>query len=541
MPFLLKIINSEAKTIVGAAAIIGVLSFVSRIVGLIRDRVFAGAFGAGDVLDAYYAAFKLPDFIFSLIVVGGLSASFIPIFTQHYRAATPRAWRLTNNTLHIVIYGMLGLSAVLFVFAGPVAKLIAPGFPLYKQAMVVDFMRVMLLAQVILAASVVLGSALQGMRRFYLYALAPILYNFGIILGAVVFVRWFGSIGLPIGVVFGAALHFLVQLYGVVAGGYRYQCCADWHDPETRQIIRLAGPRMLGIAVSQVNAVIFTVIASTLVAGSVTIFQFAYNIQFFPVGIVGVAYAVAAFPAFSEHLAAGDKKKFLEVFSSTVRQCLFFMVPLMLLFLIVRAQIVRVVVGAGAFDWAATIATADTLAFLAMSFIPQVLVFILARAFFALKDTTTPLVGGLVSALLGLIGALLLSEKFGVVGLGMIFTISSFVNALLLWAPLRQRIGSLDEAKIAQSFLKMAGAALPAAVVMQLLKPVAVRLISLDTFLGVFSQGLLSGGAGLLVYFGLSYLFRSEELLEAISGLKRRVLKTSKPSEPVQGETAGAS
>ena len=268
-----RFFNSESKTIVGAALIVGVLSFVSRIVGLVRDRILAGEFGAGNILDVYYAAFKLPDLLFGLIVVGAISASFIPLFIKHYHRALGRdkAWQMTNNVLHMILAAMLLLSLVLFVFAQPFAELVAPGFVPVQQAAVAYFMRVMILAQILLAGSMVFGSVLQGLKRFMLYALAPVFYNIGIIVGAVFFVDWLGPIGLAWGVVFGAFLHLLVQVYGVYKAGYRYKFIWQPKDKDTIEIVRMMGPRMLGIGLSQFQIVILTIIATTLAAGSVTI------------------------------------------------------------------------------------------------------------------------------------------------------------------------------------------------------------------------------------------------------------------------------
>lgn len=181
-----KFINKESKTIVGAATIVGILSFVSRIIGLVRDRILAGKFGAGDALDVYYAAFKIPDFLFSLIVVGALSASFIPLFTKQYKKIDKiSAWRFTNNVVSILGVVMIFFSSILFIFIDPISSIIAPGFSVTKQFMVQSMIKVMLIAQFILAISMVLGSVLQSLKRFFLYALAPILYNIGIILGAI--------------------------------------------------------------------------------------------------------------------------------------------------------------------------------------------------------------------------------------------------------------------------------------------------------------------------------------------------------------------
>lgn len=537
-----RFLNSESKSIVGAAAIVGFLSFASRIVGLVRDRILLGQFGAGDVLDAYYAAFKLPDLLFGLLVVGSLSASFIPIFSKYFHAMTrrDRAWAFTSNTLNLLAIAMAAVSVVLFAAAEPLSELIAPGFDAVKRGLVADMTRVMLLAQFLLAISVVFGSVLQGLKRFLLFSLAPIFYNVGIIFGAVYLTGPLGSIGLAWGVVLGAFLHLLVQLYGVLSAGYRWAPLLDWKDADTKEMIRLTGPRMLGIAVNQINFVILTIIATTLAVGSVTVFQVAYNIQFFAIGIFGVSYAIAVFPQFVEEVERNDLKALVGTFSHAVRQVLFFMVPMMVVFLILRAQIVRVVAGAGQFDWAATILAADTLAFFTFSFVAQSLIFILSRAFFAFRDTMTPLVAGVVSAILSLIAALWFSQEFGVVGLAMAFSISAIVNLALLWVPLRLRTGTLDEARIVRSLFTISTAGLACAVVTQFLKPVIVSVIALDTFLGVLAQGLIAGGAGLCVYVLISYGLRSEELSEVAGGLKRRILRKAAPEETVAPESTTA-
>lgn len=540
---MLKFFHSESKTIVSAAAIVGVLSFASRLVGLVRDRILAGAFGAGDVLDAYYAAFKIPDLMFGLVVVGSLSASFIPLFTKYYARplSKQKAWDFANNTLHIVTVLVVIVSIVLMIFAEPLSGIIAPGFSLDKQMIVMRLFRVMLLAQIILAVSVIFGSVLQSLKRFTLYALSPILYNVGIIIGAVFFVDWLGVIGLAWGVVLGALLHLGVQTYGVLNSGYRYKFVWRLRDADTSEMIRLTGPRMLGIAINQIMFVILTIIATTLAAGSVTVFQFAYNIQYFPIGIIGVSYAIAAFPSFCEHVERRDLKRFIKTFSSTVRHILFFLIPMMMLFLILRAQIVRVVVGAGAFDWDATILTADTLAFFALTFVPQALIYVLARAFFAFHDTVTPLTAGIVATITGLMGALWFSTHFGVIGLGIAFSVASIVNIALLWVPLRQRVGSLDELHIVQSLFKMSIAGIGAALVMQFMKPIVVQIISLDTFFGVFLQGLIAGGLGLVVYFAICYFLKAEELFDVLSGLKKKFLKEYKPQEAVELNSSSSS
>jgi len=535
----LKFLNSESKSIVGAATLVGVLSFAADVAGLIRDRILAGTFGAGDVLDAYYAAFKVPDLLFSLIVVGALSAGFIPVFTRHwYGTSQDRAWRLASHTLFCLVVLMGFVAGGVALFAPQVAELVAPGFAPEKLALVAKFMRIMLLAQVIFAISIVFGSVLQGLKRFVLYAAAPVLYNLGIIAGAVWLTGPYGSAGLAWGVVLGASLHALIQAFGVVQAGWRPSLALPIFDADVREVFKLTGPRILGIAISQLLFVALMVIASTLPSGSVTVFQFAYNIQFVPVGIIGVSFAIAAFPSLAEHAAAGHDKRFVDTFGASVRQIIFLIAPLTVLFMIVRAQIVRVVVGAGVFDWPATILTADALALFALSFVPQSISYLLSRAFFALKDTVTPLAVGLVSGVVGIVTALWLAGPYGASGLALAFSLASLVNATMLWVVLRSRVGSLHEAELLPTVYKVAVASVIALVVMQVTKPLALAVVTTDTFLGVFGQGLIAGGAGLIFYFVIAYALRVPELHDLVEGMRRKVLRKSAPTEmipPVDG------
>jgi putative peptidoglycan lipid II flippase len=530
-----KFLHKESGTIMGAAVVIGLLSFVSRLVGFIRDRILAGEFGAGDTLDIYYAAFRVPDLLFNLIVVGALSASFIPLFLSHYQhiGGKSRAWKFTNNALHIVGAAILGISLLLILFAEPLASLIAPGFHHVKQVRVAEFMRIMFLSQILLAVSMIFGSVLQSLKKFFLYSLAPIFYNLGIIIGALWLVDVVGPIGLAWGVVLGALLHLIVQMVGVWDSGYRYAWNVNLRTSDIREMIRLMGPRTVGLAVNQLMVLILTVIASTFVAGSLTVFQFAYNIEFFPVGIIGVSFAIAIFPTLTERFEKKDTKGFIETLVSTTRQLLYLLIPMTLLFLILRAQIVRVVVGSGEFDWVATIATADTLAFFALTFIPQSLVFVLARAFYAMHDTITPLVIALVSSFVGILSAFLLKDSFGVIALAMAYSIASCVNAILLWTSLRQKLGTLHESTLLPFLSKLSMAGLLAALVMQFSKPLMPSFLPLESFFGVLAQAVVSGGLGLCVYVIVSGWMKVDEQQKFLASLKRGKRWRTRPEEVV--------
>lgn len=526
-------LNKEARTIAGAAILLGVLSLASRLVGLIRDRVLSGEFGAGDVLDVYYAAFKVPDFVFNLLIIGALSASFIPLFTRARQSVDGEreAWCFTNNVLNILGLFSVSAAALLALFARPLADFIAPGFGGAKEAMVVDFTRVMLIAEIFLGISMVFGSALQGLKRFFLYAMAPILYNFGIIIGALWLTPLFGPIGLAWGVVLGAFLHCATQIIGVLLLGYHYCWSFKLRDRATREMIRLTGPRLLGLAVGQINIIVITILASLLPAGNLTIFNFASNIAFLPVGLIGISYAVAIFPTLSEHAEGKAKEKLVETISSGARQILFFVIPCTIIFLLLRAQVTRVVVGAGKFGWAETIATADTLALIALGFFAQCLNYLLARVFFSLRDTKTPLFAGLVSALVNVVSAWLLMPHFGVVAFGAALTLSSVVYFVLLWVWLHIRLGTLRETEILRSLKILTVAGLVSGLATQAMKPVVVAYISLETFWGVLSQGLIAGGLGLAVYLIVALGLKSPEALTFVLSLRRRFPREYQPKE----------
>lgn len=532
---MIRFLSQETKTIASAATIVAAFSFGSRLAGFIRDRILAGQFGAGAVLDSYYAAFLVPDLLFSLLVIGALSASFIPLFTKHYRGlgGKNKAWNLVNVIVNLIGISLLVASLGLFFFAPQIAHIIAPTFSDAKLTMVTAFTRVMLISDWLLALSVVYGSALQGMKRFLIYSLSPILYNLGIIFGAVVLTKSMGPIGLAWGVVIGAALHFALQYFGVHSAGYRYRFLWRPRDADAREIGRLMVPRTMGVAVNQLNNVILVMIATTLAAGSVTIFQFAYNIQFFVVGVVAVSFAIAAFPALSESAAKNDTDGFTETLSQTVRQILFFIIPATVVFLLLRAQIVRVVVGAGEFGWEETIKTADTLAFFTLSFFAQGLVFLLARAFYAYRDTVTPFVAGLINALFTVVAAMLFVREFGVAGLGLAFSLAALVNVSILWITLRIKVGSLREPEILQSFFRISIAAIFAGVTIQLMKSVVVAVIRNDTFFGVLFQGLIAGGVGLVVYGLVAWGLKSPEMIDFVASMKRKFFKHFEPSETI--------
>lgn len=530
-----NLLNGESKTITGAALLLGAASLASRFLGIFRDRVLAGQFGAGDTLDVYYAAFRIPDMIFNLLVLGALSAGFIPIFTaalckQGGEEKDRRtAWSIANGLVNIMGIALLLVCGILIIFSPQIVPLITPGFGPEKMALTVRMTQIMMIGPFFLGLSNIFGSVLQSFKRFFIYSLAPIVYNVGIIIGALFFVEWWGVYGLAFGVVVGAAAHMLVQLPATFYLGYRYKWIFDLADKNVRKIGKLMIPRTLGLATSQINLVVMTVIASTLPVGSLAVFNLANNLQYFPIGIIGVSFAVAAFPILGELVASGRKEDVKKSFSHTTRQILFFIIPASVLLLVLRAQIVRVILGSGRFNWEDTILTSDALAFFVVSLFAQALIPLLARFFYALQDTKTPFFIGLFSAAVNIIAAFLLAKPFGVVGLALAFSISSLLNFCLLWILLRFKFGSLDELNILTSTLKISIAALGMAFAAQIMKFILAPRVDMQTFLGIFGQGVGAGLAGIGVFVGVGLALGSKEMLALRDVIKNKLFRIKTP------------
>lgn len=526
-----KIFNNYTESVTGSALILGLTSLASRFLGFIRDRVLAHYFGAGDVVDAYYAAFKIPDLTYNLIILGAFSAGFIPIFTKLFKREELKnkkneAWKLVNNSINILGIFLIILTVFLIATAPLLVPLVAPGFSGEKLDLTIKMTRVMLLSPLLLGLSTVVGAVLQSIKNFFIYSLSPMMYNIGIIIGATILVPWLGPLGLAWGVILGAVLHLLIQLPSLFQAGYSYFWLANFKDRNFLTVIKLIIPRTLGLAAGQINTVVMTIFASTLTVGSVAIYNYAFNLQSLPLGIIGVSFAVAAFPTLSELANKNDKEKMIETISSTTKQIIFFTIPLMVLFLMLRAQIVRVVLGTGAFDWDATIRTADTLAFFTLSLFAQSLIPLLARSFYALEDTATPLILGLISVGVNIIAAFkLIKGTLGVEGLALSVSLGNLINFILLWVFLRLRLKNLDEQNILPSIYKISVAAILMGVTVQGLKQVAAWVVNTHTFWGIFGQGLFAGLGGLIIYFLISFILKNKEMLILLNVFKKKLLR----------------
>ncbi len=527
--------KKRTKGIAAAAILVGAFSLFSRILGIFRDRILAGQFGAGDILDAYYSAFRIPDLIYNLIVLGALSAGFIPIFSslikkmncdENYyfcfsKNENKEAWNLVSNILNILTFCLLGLSLLGAILAPSLVSLIAPGFSDELKEITVTMTRIMFFSPVFLGISSILGGVLQSFKNFLVFSLAPIFYNLGIICGAIFFVPVLGISGLAWGVVLGAFMHMLIQAPSVRSLGFSWRFIVNIYDKNLRKILIMMVPRTLSLAIAQINLLVITIIASTLASGSLAVFNFANNLQSFPIGVFGISFAVAAFPTLAA--TAFDHKKLISHFSYALRQILFFIIPSTVLLITLRAQIIRVILGTGEFSWRDTILTIDSLGFFALSLFAQATIPLLVRVFYARENSKTPFYIGLIVVVVNIFLSLFLGKRMGVSGLALAFSLSSILNFMILWMWLYFEIGDLDQKKIMTSVVKFSIAALVSGIFIQIGKVFIWPFIDMTKFWGVLIQGFVAGLIGLSVYFFLCYLMKTEEMLELIEVVKKKM------------------
>lgn len=436
-----RIFDSKTKTINSAALVIAGFSLVSRILGLLRDRILAGTFGAGSELDVYYAAFRIPDFIYNILIAGGVVVAFLPLFSEYFLKDKEEAWRFANNVLNIFLFFLILIALGLFIFAPLAVKIIAPGFNSQQIQLTALLTKILLLSPILLGLSSVFSGILQYFNKFLFYSLAPVLYNFGIILGIIFLTPYSGIAGVAGGVIIGALFHFLIQVPGAARSGFSYKLILDFKDEKIKKVFSLMLPRTLGVAAPQINLMVATSLASMMTAGSLAIFNFANNFQQFPMGLIGIPFAVAVFPSLAKSFAALNKEDFIKDFFATFRKIAYLTVPISFLIFLFRNQIIEIIFKTGKFTQGSIEITATCLGFFALGIWANSLIPLVFRAFFAFQDTKTPT----IIAILAMILNVALSFGFvrllnSVVGLPLAFSIDSILQMLLLMFFLSRKI-----------------------------------------------------------------------------------------------------
>lgn len=554
---IVRLIGSEISGLHEAAYLLGAFAFFSQLLALVRDRLLASTFGAGPVLDVYYASFRIPDIIFVSIASLVSVYILIPFLTEKSAQGKKAEKTFISSVFSVFTGGILIVSLVAFFAAPFLSKLLFPGLvdsPLHAELILLT--RVLLLQPIFLGISNLFGSITQTRRRFFLYAISPLFYNVGIIGGILFLYPVFGIVGLSIGVVVGAFLHLFIQLPFIISHGYlpRFTLRPLWSD--IKRVVLLSLPRTLALSANQIALLVLLGFASVLAVGSITIFNLAFNLQSVPLSIIGVSYSVAAFPTLARLFTNGERQLFINQMVSATRHIIFWSLPAVVLFVVLRAQIVRVILGGGEFDWTETRLVAAALAIFVISLVAQGLTLLFVRGYYAAGNTRTPLIINLVGAVAvvgfawGFLELFRMAPAFrffmeallrveGIEGTEILmlplgYSVALFGTATAFWV-LFQRDFSSFWSSVSRTVLHSFSAAILMGFVAHRLLNALDNVLDINTFTGIFLQGLLSGVVGIIAGIMLLFFLRNEEVHEISRALHHKFwrAKTVVPEQEV--------
>ena len=518
------------NSIISAAFIIGFTYGISAILGLVRSRLLASYFGASDLLAVFYTADKIPSFIYTILVVGTLSTIFIPVFTGLLREDEDEAWQTASSMLTVSVLFFIIIGLLVFIFSVPLTRLLSlDKFTESQVALGAQLMRYMLLAQIILVVSSFFTSILQSFKMFLIPAFAPVVYNVGMIMGIIYLSPKYGILGAAYGVIIGALFHLLLQIPMLSKVNIRYKVSIDLKNYGIRQIFKLMPPRILGAAITQFIGIVNNSLAILVSTSSVVVFKFAGQLQSFPVIMFGSSIAQASLPTLSYESSLEDRTKFKDTFLTTFHQTMFLVMPASIVLLILKLPAVRLVYGAASFPWEATVRTSYTLGFFSLSIFAQSGVFLLNRAFYAIKDTITPVIISICTIAFSiLISILFVTQlKFGVWAVALSFTLATFLDLIFLFWMLNKKLGGFDLERLFLPFIKISYATLFMGVSLYFpLKLLDYRVIVTDEIPELLLVTIISGVFGVASYLLFTRVFRVAEvelLYKLLTKIKRNL------------------
>lgn len=518
MPDMVKsgIFSRTQNTILSAAFVLALAYGVSAMLGLVRSRLMATFFGDSLELTVFYLADRIPSLIYSILAVGALATVFIPVFAEELQKSKEKAFKTASNVITLCALVYLGLSTLVLALAPQIINLVSAG-QLDVNGIILGarLTRIMLISQMLLVLSSFFGCILQSFKYFLIPALAPILYNLGLILGLVFLTCDFGIFAPAIGGVLGAILHLGIQAVFVGNTGFSYSLGLSLTDPSSLKMLKLLPPRILSLSASQISLTINNALAILVSTGSVIYLKFADQLQSFPVNFFGASIALAALPSLSMQSVGKDLESFKKTFFNSFFQMMFLAVPASVILIILRVPATRLVYGARAFPWDATLQTALILGIFSVAVFTQSAVLLLTRAFYAFKDTITPLVVSMASII---ITTALSFTAVKFLGLGAwaiagAITLGSFLDFLLLLILLQKRIGSLTKKDFYQPFAKITLSALAMGVsIYGPLKLLDIRVFDTTKTIELLVLTIVVIASGVISYFFFTRLFRVKEI-----------------------------
>ncbi len=509
--------SSDTRRHIARNVLIVAASFgLAAAAGLFRNAVIASSFGIGSQLDAYYAAFKLPDLLFTVVAGGALATAFIPVFADYTargdqgdgHTGREAAWRFTAAVLNWVVLIVISLALLAAILAPLLVRhLIAPGFDPQQQFETAAVMRIVLVSTVIFGISAVLGSALNGLKHFLLPALAPAVYPLGIAAGALWLTPTMGVRGMAAGAVAGSLLHLLIKVPALIRYGFRWTPVLHPGDGSLRRVAILMGPRVLDLGVFHLTLLATTNLASRLGGGSISALEWGWDAMQLPETIIGTAFGLVAFPTFAGMAASGNRDGLRRTLGESLRTVLALAVPAAAGLVLLGRPLLALLYQRGEFDAAATEGVYRALRMYALGLAGHSCLELAARAYFAEKDTVTPLLLAAGSAILNIILAILLMAPLGYPGLALANSIAITLEVLALLFILQNRWGDVEGRATAAQLARVLGATTIMSLAIMGVSAMAARF-----GMGNLLTLAIAGTAGIAVYAGASMVLRIREL-----------------------------
>lgn len=521
----LNLLLRRQTNILSAAFIIMITIVLSQILGIVRHRLLVGIFGASDTLGIYLASSRLPDFLFQITIAGALSSAFIPVFSEYIsREKKQDAYRLASTLIVLGLVVFLVLATILFVFANEFLGLVAPGLSKENIELMASLMRIIIFGQFLFIIGSFFSVTLQSYSHFFIPGIASAFYNLGIISSIFFLHPFLGIFSAAYGVILGALIFAVIQIPKVRSIGFSFIPTLSLKTAGVLEVIRLMWPRTLAIGIFQLGTILtFTLVSFLPNPGrSYVIFDYAQTLAFAPIVLFGQAIAQAAFPVLSKERK--NIEEFKTTFATSLTQILYLILPISVLFLVLRIPIVRLIYGASELDWQATVLIGKTLALFSVFIFAQAVINLLSRGFYALHDTKTPLyIGAFSTALMLILGFLfVLIYNMSVDSLAVAYSIAAIFNLLALFLFLDKKTGGFNKMSIILPVSKIfiatifTGFALyiPIKLLDQLVFD-TTRTINLLILTGI------SSFAGLSLYLFLTWLFNVKEAMAFLLVFKK--------------------
>ncbi len=542
----MNLLKKEISGLHEAAYLLGLFAFVSQLLAVVRDRLLTYYFGAGSELDVYYASFKVPDTIFVMAASVVAVSILVPIIVEKSEKGKIEEKEFINSIFSFFSVFMIIVSIVSFFIMPYIINIIYSGMTPEKIEEVTKLSRILLLQPFILGFANLFGSIVQVHKQFFVYALGPIFYNFGIIFGIVFFYEYLGLSGLILGVILGALLQLIIQIPAIKHNDLIPRF-SRFNITVIKHVINQSLPRTISLGVGTVAVLFLTAFASRMAEGSISIFTLAFNLQGVPLVIIGMSYSLAAFPALSRMYTRNDIQGFVAEIKSSLGHIIFWSWPVIILFVVLRAQIVRVILGSSSkFTWSDTKLTAAVFSIMVLSVLGQAVVLLITRAFYAAKNTYIPLVVNSFAAIMMVVFSLIFIDVYdicpdfknwithlmrvdGTVGsevlmLSVGFSLSLLMNGVLLWVIFVKKFKS-DYSDLSRTFIQSLFSSLVMGLVTYFSLNIFSRIFNIDTVIGVFLHGFVSGMMGIIVGISVLKLLNNKEIKEIWKTLHHKFWK----------------